>query len=687
MSKKPNKGKDDMEDDSPPRRDESPTRRQGPARDPDGWSHILQFNMIAHPPGVCEICSHFINHTLDAQIRAEPSYREANSKMNGYIYEREEHFQRERNGAERDLIRAREQISAQAQRIQELEVELARERVRSSQPNSAHSRATPYERPTGVTTTRHRVGLARSTRVVPTTSYAEAAGLAASTTRGPGVPGPSGSSSGSTSSRTLPPPPRVPKQMTGDISLLDEMSSDDSNRDVDEENAVDDALGDQAIIRESTFGRAWSGAMRALAKSEAGRAIDADFIAAHHLSDPTSRAEFLFIEELMIAYSSEALVHYLGMFKSRAQALSRTRRTPAMHHMLRHWKRPAHMKAALKSEGPQPGSSNQPGSSAQPRTRPSKGPNPKLEMHRIARDLNIEETEENLQNLGNVTSPNNAAHPEVWQSFYLNYAGPQTSAWGLGRRPGVRINQRELRTMLRFRGMFTITRLPQGAVDVIGLRTRIIGYTILATPGRYQALLHAGNLAVADTYSHTRHELAEDQVNDMNVARIMAMNGVTPIEADDAWAFANGWLEDTFANPQTHEAVRDLVRTSIESTRKTSPPVGGGLPEVVPVIWDAALKRWRPDPTVIAAGNANRQIHVVQNGAVVPTLISAGNAASETTTNTIPTPGDAEMSAPVETSAVSEDTTMSSQDPPPPHGDPASSEPAAGAESTMDTHE
>jgi hypothetical protein len=200
-------------------------------------------------------------------------------------------------------------------------------------------------------------------------------------------------------------------------------------------------------------------------------------------------------------------------------------------------------------------------------------------------------------------------------------------------------------------------------------------------------LLHAGNLAVADTYSHTRHELAEDQVNDMNVARIMALNGVTPIEADDAWAFANGWLEDTFANPQTHEAVRDLVRTSIESTRKTSPPVGGGLPEVVPVIWDAALKRWRPDPTVIAAGNANRQIHVVQNGAVVPTLISAGNAASETTTNTIPTPGDAEMSAPVETSAVSEDTTMSSQDPPPPHGDPASSEPAAGAESTMDTHE
>jgi hypothetical protein len=444
---------------------------------------------------------------------------------------------------------------------------------------------------------------------------------------------------------------------------------------VDEEAAIEGAVIDQPIIRASEFGRNWHRAMRSLANS--GRAINEEVANELHLVEPSSRAELLYLEELMNEYRSEALAHYMGMFKSKAQARTRTKRTPAMHQMLKHWRRPEWMKGTS-TTGVRPPAPTNP-----TRQWSSRGPNPVVERQRVAQQLGLDPTEENLQRLGSVTSPNNFAHPEVWQSFFANYAGPQTSAWGLRRQPGVRIDERALRTMLRFRAMFATRRVTDGVEDTAGLRVRIIGYTILATPGRYQALLQQGNMTVANVYGQDRRDLAEPDINDLNVARIMADNGVTPVEADDAWWFASQWLEDTLVNPQTHGSVRDLLLHSIESTRSTAPPVGGGLPDSIPVIWDTTLLRWRPDPTVIATGNANLQIHVVQNGAVVPTLTSTGNAASETTTTTTTMPGDATMLPPDVTPPVTEDTTMSSSEALHPSGS-SSSSAAPGADSSMD---
>ena len=272
----------------------------------------------------------------------DASYIEATEDRSECIYRREDHFQEERDAAVRDVKKAREQIVAQKRRIQELEEELSREQVRSTMPVAAHLRATPYSRPTGVSTMRQRVGLARITRETPLASYAEAA--AASAAPRPVAPGPSESNTGPSSSSAS----RPPRRMTGDIGLLDDMSSDDSGGDIEEDDDIDGAIVDQPIIRASAFGRDWRNAMKSLTKN--GRAINETVVNEYHLLKPSSRAELLFLEELMNEYQSEPLTQFMGRFKAKAQARARTKRTPAMHHILKHWQRPAWMKVASGNE-------------------------------------------------------------------------------------------------------------------------------------------------------------------------------------------------------------------------------------------------------------------------------------------------------------------------------------------------
>jgi hypothetical protein len=74
--------------------------------------------------------------------------------------------------------------------------------------------------------------------------------------------------------------------MTGDIGLLDDMSSDDSGGDIEEDDDIDGAIVDQPIIRASAFGRDWRNAMKSLTKN--GRAIDETVVNEYHLLEPNS---------------------------------------------------------------------------------------------------------------------------------------------------------------------------------------------------------------------------------------------------------------------------------------------------------------------------------------------------------------------------------------------------------------
>jgi hypothetical protein len=429
--------------------------------------------------------------------------------------------------------------------------------------------------------------------------------------------------------------------MTGDTSVLDQMS-DDCYDSADEE--AENTLGQQRVVKKSPWGQSWQRAVAAKVE------ITDDFIMTLQLRDPRSLAELMFLNQLMELERSKSLAHYLGRFKLRSQKASSSSRTPAMCRICERWSRQAWLTVLAKNE------EQRTVCSTVGRQRIAKGPIPEIETARIAHNIGLTPTEETLRTLGNVMSPNEAAHPAVWQSYYANYVNPLEAAYGLRRQPDTPIDERLLRTMLRFRGMFSTQSRP-GMLDTIGTRVRILGYSILAIPGCYRALLESSRTSIADGPNFRFQSFEANSALESNVARLMASNGVTFAEANDAWEFANQWLEDILHNSRLQIELRNLVRYAIELMRTTSPPVGGGLPDHIPIVWDPTIGRWRPDPQVIATANAALEAHIALTGSTLLTVAGAGATAPETNSTTAP--------GGTVTVPPSEDTTMSSQPPPP----------------------
>jgi hypothetical protein len=377
----------------------------------------------------------------------------------------------------------------------------------------------------------------------------------------------------------------------------------------------------QPQVQASPFGVAWRNVAQLANPNTSGD----EYI-------PTTSAEVIFLTNLLEEHRSEHMVQYMGQLRTKAQATSARSRTEAQTYMCRRWRRPTWVSTVvINSEG-------RPVRTTVAKARPPHaGPIPDVEYARIAHELGLVQNGQPNPTLGNVTSPNDSAHPAIWQGYIRNYLRNQQLPWGLSRpSPEAPVPEPLLRAMLRLRGMLA-TATTSFQYDLHGSEARIIAYLILAQPGRYRELVEKHNLTI--NFAGFQPAAHQQTPSEEAVASHLALRGLTFAEADDAMEFARRWIEDASLSPNHPDEIRRLLRHANEVMQASPirPPNGrGGLPNHVPVIWNSFQRRWISNPSVIATAN---EAYQTASSAVPTDLMgdstmgSVGGAGPETITN------------------------------------------------------
>src|SRR5215471_1976393 len=655
MSRNPNTDRDHSMGEEPP-----PTHRSNrggqppqplPTPGPTDWRFFRELHVIVHGRAACTTCASYLEHVEEATMTNESSYLAAHSARSTLMFKGERHLRQINFDMRKDLEQTLKEGDDLRRRIDQLEEELTRERARSTMPASA-MRLTPYSHPP-VTTTRQRVGMACVVRMEERPSYAqvvrEQPAPSASTVTPPVAMATEPVASGSAPIPQMPAPePRLGSRVTGDISLLD----DDSGDEIGDDFELNEAYNSQADVVHSPFGAAWNNVV------SFNRPITEDIVMSGQLPEPQTVAQYVFLTNIMELRCNSNLAHWLGYFKGRAQRTPKQDRTPAMTRIVQGWRKPDWLKVFVKDNTGKlvPTTAGQHQGNSKPTS--------ESEQHRIALGLGLPATEETFRRLGNPTSPRKNAHPEVWQSYLLHYAGNSSSTWGLLRQPGQRVDDRRLRSMLRLKLLTTHQGSPDFP-DVRGLTARVKIFQLLATPNGYKFIIQSTGTKIQPQPMFVPYHWKHHVVTDDAVAKYLASNGYTLREAVDAHSFAWQWLQDAAANPNALR-VPPTIRTAIElaaaSVQGYAPSVGGGLPEPIPMEWVPRMNRWWPTALVNAMANASQATQVA-SGPSAMTVESSGAARPETISTTAP--GGDQLSPSVGSLQIQDrDDDMSSQPPP-----------------------